>query len=276
MEIIKNIKGFSGDEIKQAEEISCFHSDIKKLRNSSINIDRWAYKQVGKRNDGPFKRKFQSLEVRESGGSLIDVSELGLSNDNYYFKRFSNKNNLVSKKVFLRKSHAERLAIADKYFRERGLVLHIVSGWRHPELQRIIKEEYAEKFGQEKADRMFASVGGKVPPPHSTGASFDIELRDLATNKKINMDVYFNHENIPSLYWAEELLKEGKLDESSSEAVKNRRILYHGLCSTGVIFEKKEDVFVAHPGEYWHYGDGDTLSCFLRKEPFIRYGIIYP
>lgn len=246
-----------------------------------IEIDDWAYGQVGKKNDGPFKDNYQSLEVRKCGESLVDISDFGLSNEDYYFKRFSKKQEILAKKlitekIFLRKRHAERLAIADKYFRERGLFVHIVSGWRHPELQRIIKEEYARKFGREKSDRLFASVDRKVPSPHSTGASFYIELRDVSTNGKIEMDVSFDDEKIPSLYWAEELMREGKLDRSSIEAVKCRRILYHGLCSEGVIFHKKEDLFVGHPGEYWHYGDGDTLSSFLRREKFIKYGVIYP
>ena len=163
-----------------------------------------------------------------------------------------------------------------KYFKKRGLFLHIVSGWRHPELQKIIKEDYAKKFGCEKADRVFASTDRKVPATHSTGGSFDIELRDLTRKEKIGMDVYYKNEKIPSLYWAEELFNEDKLDSINKEIVKRRRILYHGLCTEKVIFEKNEDTFTAHPGEYWHYGDGDTLSAYLKKESFIRYGIIYP
>ncbi|MFA6047794.1 MAG: hypothetical protein WCV59_02880 [Parcubacteria group bacterium] len=265
----------------QTKEMLDFHLDIKKLREIPVEIDSWAYKQVGKKNDGSFKDNYQNLEVRECGESLVDISDFNLSNKDYYFQKFSGEKEilakkLVTEKVFLRKSHAERLARADKYFRERGLYINIVSGWRHPEFQKIIKEEYAKKFGQEKADRLFASVDRRVPAPHSTGASFDAELRDLSSSKKIKMNVCFNNEVIHGLYWAEELLKEGKLDNISAEAVRNRRILYHGLCSKGVVFEKKEDLFVAHPGEYWHYGDGDTLSSFLKKKKFIKYGIVYP
>lgn len=281
MEAIEGFKKLPMGKMEQADKIPDFLTDIKKLRDIPIRIDSWVYGQVGKRNDGPFKENYQNLEVRECGESLVNVSDFGLSNEDYYFQKFSDEKEilarkLIAEKVFLRISHAKRLAVADKYFRERGLFVHIVSGWRHPELQKIIKEKYAEEFGQEKADRLFASVDKKVPSPHSTGASFDIELRNVSTNRKIAMDVYFNNEKIPSLYWTEELFGEGKLDSASVEAVKNRRILYHGLCTKGVIFEKSEDLFVAHPGEYWHYGDGDTLSSFLRREKFIKYGVIYP
>lgn len=255
--------------------------NIEKIRSTPIKIDSWAYGKVGKRNNGSFKGDYQNLEAKECEECLIDISNFELSGEDYYFSRFAHNEKflakgLISEKIFLRKSHAERLSKADKHFRERGLFLHIVSGWRHPELQRIIKKEYAQKFGREKADQLFASIGGKVPAPHSTGAAFDVELRNLATKKKIGMDVFFEGEKISSLYWAEELMREGKIDAVDMESVKNRRILYHGLCTRGVIFEKKEDLFIGHPGEYWHYGDGDVLSAYLRKEPFFKYGIAYP
>jgi D-alanyl-D-alanine dipeptidase len=278
---IKNMSNLSKKETKKTVESLEFHSDIQKLREMPVAIDPWAYEQVGKRNDGPFKDNYQSLEVKECGERLVDTSAFGLASEDYYYSRFAGEKEilakgLISERVFLRESHARRLAKADQYFRERGLFLYIVSGWRHPELQKIIKEEYAEKFGQEKADRLFASIDRKVPAPHSTGGAFDIELRDLATKQKIDMNVYFENERVASLYWAEELMRAGELDSNSAETVKHRRILYHGLCTEGVIFEKKEDLFVGHPGEYWHYGDGDTLSTYLKKEPFIRYGTVYP
>jgi D-alanyl-D-alanine dipeptidase len=260
--------------------MSCFQLDIEKLRDIPININEWSYKKVGRRNEGSFKKEYQNLEVIECGEKLVDIGKLGLLSEDYYSKKFSNRKELLAKKiivekVFLRKSHAERLAGVDKYLRERGLLLCVVSGWRHPELQKIIKDDYSKKFGQEAANRLFASIDGKVPAPHSTGASFDVELRNVLTNKKIDMDVYFNNEKISSLYWAEEIFKKGKFNKAEAEKVKNRRILYHVLCSEGVFFKKK-DIFSAHPGEYWHYGDGDTLSSFLKKEKFIRYGLIYP
>ena len=250
------------------------------IRNIPIDIDPWAYEQVGKRNDGPFKDNYQYLRIEESGESVVDCSSFGLSSKDYYYSRFSSNKQmisegLISKKVLLRESHAQRLARADQYYRKRGLLLHIVSGWRHPELQNIVKKEYAQKYGQERADRLFASVGRQVPPPHSTGAAFDVELRDINTKQKIDMDVFYENERIISLYWAEELMAYGKLDTKNSQAAMNRRILYHGLCTKGIIFERDDDFFVGHPGEYWHYGDGDVLSAYLKKEPYIRYNAVY-
>lgn len=258
-----------------------FHSEIEKLRQMPIKIDVWAYKQIGKRNEGSFKRNYQNLIVKECGEKLISVVKLKLSQEDYYLKKFFSKknifnNNLIPKEIFLRESHAKRLAKADKYFRKRGLYIHIVSGWRNPKLQKIIKNDYAKKFGQIKADRMYASTDGKVPAPHCTGAAVDLKLRDLSTNEKIKMNVFFEKEEICSLYWGEELLKQNKLNKISVEGVKNRRILYHVLCTKGIIFERKKDLFTAHPGEYWHYSDGDVLSSFLKRKKIIKYGVVFP
>jgi D-alanyl-D-alanine dipeptidase len=252
-----------------------FHPNIQKLRETPIKINDWIYKQVGRKNDGPFKKNYQGLITKECGEEMVDIDGYKISNDEYY-KNYFLEGSLISKKIFLRESHAKRLFKVDKFFRDRGLYIHIVSGWRHPKLQKMIKEKYASKFGQKKADRLYASIDWKVSAPHCTGSAFDIELRDLSSKKKIRMNVYFNNEKVDSLYWAEELLKKDKLKCFSIDAVKNRRILYHALCTKNVIFKKKKDLFTGHPGEYWHFSDGDVLSSFLNKKKFTKYGIIYP
>jgi hypothetical protein len=65
-------------------------------------------------------------------------------------------------------------------------------------------------------------------------------------------------------------------DQSFAEALQNRRILYHVLCTQGIVFDRQEDLFVEHPGEYWHFGDGDPLSAYLRREEFARCGLLEP
>lgn len=257
-----------------------FHNDIERIREIPIEIDQWARKQVGKRNEGPFKDNFQFLRIGQNKEPLVDISKFNLFGEDYYLKLAGSKNFLAKKlsigKIFLRMNHVKRLVRADKYLRKRGLFICIVSGWRHPELQRTIKNNYAKKFGQKRADRLFASIDKKTPAPHTTGASFDIELRELYSRKKIEMNLSFGNENINSLCWAEDLLKNKKLNPKDVEAVKNRRILYHILCSKGIVFKKSKDLFTAHPGEYWHYGDGDTLSTYLNKKKTIKYGITFP
>lgn len=262
----------------------------EKLRNKPIVIDQWAYKMVGKRNEGPFKRLYQELKVLsdrdKKNDELIDISKIGIVSRDYYFERCAGAGNGYNKlfakgpifpSVLLRKSHAKRLSRADCYLRKMGLFLNVVSGWRHPELQKMIKDEYAKKHGKDTADRLFASINGKVPAPHSTGAAFDAEVRHLESGEVLNTIVKYRGEKINSIYWGEELLKERKLKEKANqEAALNRRILYHILCTKDVLFSSRKDLFFVHPGEYWHYGEGETLSSFLAGKKSIKHGLIYP
>lgn len=260
---------------------------IEELREKQIAIDKWSYKQVGRFNEGPFKQLYQNLIVSKEKENidLIDISSVGLVGKDYYFKKFFSSKQyinyltrgIIGPDVFLRKTHAERLTKADLFLRKNGLFINVVSGWRHPEVQRSIKEDYARVNGKKMAERMFASTEGKVPPPHSTGAAFDVEIKYLRTGKKLNTTVYFDKTKVSSLYWGEELLLNGQLKKREGrEAIKNRRILYHILCQCGPVFSFKKDLFFVHPGEYWHFGEGETLSTFLARKKIIKYGVIFP
>jgi D-alanyl-D-alanine dipeptidase len=265
------------------------HGFIENLKNLPIEIDNWALKEVGLDNEGPFKKNYQSLKVRETNELLVDISQLGIISFDHYFDKFLKgdaayseavKKKIIHPHAYLRKSHAERLAKVDAKIKEAGLFLVIVSGWRHPEIQEIAKKEYTKKNGAEKAERMYASsVGWSVPAPHTTGAAFDIEIWSAKTGKKLSMKISVGSEFVYGLYKGEILAsKRPSIFESNSlkEALGNRRLLYHLLCTKNVIFDREEELFVGHPGEFWHYGDGDTLSAYLRKEKYIRYGLIYP
>lgn len=262
----------------------------EKLRNKPIVIDGWAYKMVGKRNEGPFKRLYQELKVLsdrdKKNDELIDISKIGIVSRDCYFERCAGAGNRYNKLfadgliflgVLLRKHHAKRLLRADAYLRKMGLFLNIVSGWRHPKLQQLAKDEYAKKHGKDTADRLFASIDKKVPPPHSTGAAFDAEVRHLDSGNVLKTVVKYKGEKVNSIYWGEELLRKGRLkNKADQEAVLNRRILYHILCTKDVLFSSKKDLFFVHPGEYWHYGKGETLSSFLAQKKSIKFGLIYP
>lgn len=268
-----------------------FSKFIEALRNTPIEIDNWRYSQVGKKNDGPYKANYQSLKLckQQSFDRLVDVSRYGIASCDFHLDEFFNgvndyKDSVIDGTLFsrslLRDNHAKRLAKADAILRCNNLFLYVASGWRHPVIQEKSKSLYAKYHGKETAGQMFASVGEDIAPaPHSTGAVADLAILELSTGKALPMYVTLDGNQIFNLYYLEEiaainpdlLSKYGVL-----EYVKNRRILYHLLCTLGVAFDEKEDLFIAHPGEFWHYGDGDPLSAFLNREPCARYGEIYP
>src|SRR3989344_9516435 len=37
-----------------------------------------------------------------------------------------------------------------------------------------------------------------------------------------------------------------------------------------------DEVFTVHPGEFWHFGDGDPLSAYLKRFEYAKYGYIRP
>lgn len=267
-----------------------FTSAIEILRRTPIPIDTWKEAQVGDNNNGPYKQNYPNISVEENNSEpLIDVSIYGLASSDFYMDRLLEgdqslkpafDNGLFWSRALLRNSHARRLAQVDKYLRQNGLFLFIASGWRHPELQRIITTNFAKQYGEDEARRMFAPVrGDKAPPPHSTGAAADLEIWSLDMGCRLEMYYTDNDINIYNAYLMERMSASRSpitLTERFSTSLMNRRILFHVLCTQSVVFENEQDLFCNHPGEFWHFGDGDPLSAYLSQEPIAPYGAIYP
>jgi hypothetical protein len=71
------------------------------------------------------------------------------------------------------------------------------------------------------------------------------------------------------------LEKREPVNEEEKEKAKIRRILYHLLASPGWALGENE-MFKVHPGEYWHFGEGDPLSAFLKGEKKAKFGYAKP
>lgn len=187
---------------------------------------------------------------------LASCNKLGILAKNYYLSsplltEIPEARQYIQEAVLLRRSVLQRLLLVDNYLREYGLRLIILSGYRHPELQRLILERARVVAGDDVANKMFANA--KYYAPHASGAAFDLELWDeqsqtiLPTKTKRGIDRF---------------CLEGQNDLTSDELVArdNRRILHH-LLATDVLLGK--DAFIAHPFEYWHYGCYERLSSFF-------------
>ena len=264
-------------------------STLEELKNTPIKIDPWMIAQVGFDNDGPYKDKYPKIRVVTSDEPLINISEFGIVSSDFYLNQFVSGETFLEEAItkgllrpsaYLRESHAKRLQKVDEHLRKMGYFLHVQSGWRHPDLQQLVIKEYERKHGDLKAKRLFAQVlEGSAPPPHSTGAAFDLEIRSLKDGRR--QELYCSVGN-RTPYGAPELeyLIEQDYDlRSNSEvrlAVENRRVLYHCLCTKGVVFDNEDHLFTPHPGECWHFGDGDPLSSYLRQEKFARFGFVEP
>lgn len=263
--------------------------DLDEIKNTPIIINPWMIEQVGVDNSGPYKQAYPEMLVKPSNEPLVNVSEFGVVSSDYYLSEYLSGNRYLQKAVnqgllwtsaYLRRSHVKRLQLVDSHLRSNELFLHIQSGWRDSSLQQMIKQQFAEQKGEEQANRLYAPVIERAaPPPHATGAAFDLEIRSLVDGER--QEIYCTFDN-RQIYGAHELeaIVESNLKVSEElhvrKAVENRRILFHCLCSEGVVFHDKNDLFTPHPGECWHFGDGDPLSAYLNKEPFARYGLAVP
>lgn len=266
-----------------------FARPIEELRSLPIPIDPWRDDQIGENNGGPYKNNYPKMTVKDdSSGELVDLSAYGLVSSDFYMDQLLRGDSYLRpafyegylwSRALARPFHARLLARADAFLRANGLFLFVASAWRHPYLQELITADFAAKHGADQARRMFAPVlEGQAPPPHSTGAAFDLEIWSLETSSRLEMYYTDDGRNIYNAYAMEKLaLDDGRrTDEAFSTSLRNRRILYHVLCTSGVVFSSSADLFCNHPGEFWHFGIGDPLSAYLSREPQARFGAALP
>lgn len=267
-----------------------FTEAIEELRATPVRICSWRLHHVGRMNEGPYKGLYQKMPVNEDFPDiLVDVSKFGISGSDYYLDNYILgassfeslfKERLLFSRPLLRRSHALRLAKADAFLRRNGLFLFIRSGWRHRKVQLLAKSEFSQREGVDAAERIFADARPDIAaPPHSTGAAADIEVWSLRDGVPLRVEAIIHGRRILGLYDLELLNIEtsGGIENESpvAEALRNRRILYHVLCTEGIALEKDE-LWVEHPGEYWHFGSGDALSAFLKKNRKADCGEVHP
>lgn len=97
-------------------------------------------------------------------------------------------------------------------------------------------------------------------PPHNTGAAIDVYLID-EHNQYVEMGIHPKD-------WLDDV--DGHLSASyshviSTEATKNREIMFNALEKVG---------FINYPTEYWHWSYGDRYWAYCSKQPKAIYGPI--
>ncbi len=262
-----------------------FDSWTQRLMDTGPVIDGWQRKQVGPKNDGPYRTGYQNLPIHETNEPLVPLGYYGVSFAEYYLDKvydyLLDGNNvflpLVEQRiiwpfVWVRQSIATKLVRADALLRSHGLFLKVVSGWRSPIVQELAKDEATKKLGIDAAKRLFAATRvskAQVISPHATGAALDIQLYSLETFKNLSASDKNDEFGFYNLEIKPDLTKENEMKK------KIRRILYHVLCTPDICFTQTE-TFTIHPGEFWHFGYGDPLSSYLMKQPFAKYGATEP
>ncbi|RYD39349.1 MAG: hypothetical protein EOP83_36935, partial [Verrucomicrobiaceae bacterium] len=184
----------------------------------------------------------QHIPIRENGEPMVDVLELSerifLDKPRFDYKRESH----------LRTSVAERLAEAAERL-PAGYAFGLIEGWRPPFIQarmfratwRLIAERYSELSDGELrpiVERFTAPMDDTVPPPHTTGAAFDVALyRD---GEMADVTTPFEWRDPDCFPFAVQGL--------TDLAHYHRDVLAGAFEGTGI---------TNYPSEYWHWSYGD-------------------
>lgn len=167
----------------------------------------------------------------------------------------------------LRKGVAERLALAAERLPE-GFALGIVEGWRPPFIQsrmfrstwRMIAERYPDLSETELrpiVERFTAPMEKRVPPPHTTGAAFDLAL--YREGEPVDLNSPFEWRDPEGFAFDAPRL--------SDVARRHRAVLAEAFAGTDI---------TNYPSEYWHWSYGDQGWAYRGGHPHALYGSVEP
>ena len=201
------------------------------------------------------------IPIRDVGEPLVDV--LGLSGRIFLDRpRFDYK-----RESLLRRNVAERLVRAAERLPE-GYAFGLIEGWRPPFIQarmfravwRQMRERYPdldEGALREVVERYSAPMDAAVPPPHTTGAAFDLSLHDPSGVVDLHSP-YDWHDPAGFALDAAGL---------SDTARANREIVRAAFDGAGI---------TNYPSEYWHWSYGDQGWAYRGGRGFALYGAVEP
>ena len=203
----------------------------------------------------------RGIPIRENGEAMVDVLALSgrvsLDRPRFDYKRES----------LMRETVAHKLAEAAEGLPE-GYSFALIEGWRPPFIQarmfravwqdmRARYPELGEEALREIVERYSAPMDETVPPPHTTGAAFDLALHDAAG--AVDLHTPFG--------WKDPLGFALDAEGLSEEARGNRAILREAFAGTGI---------TNYPSEYWHWSYGDQGWAYRGGHPFALYGAVEP
>jgi D-alanyl-D-alanine dipeptidase len=173
--------------------------------------------------------------------------------------------NLTSPTIWLRQSIAHDLRLVDAALAEYGLRLYLLSGYRSPDLQRLVRQLATIEQEREFTERMLANP--EVHLSHATGAAFDIEIWEQTTERLLPT-------KIPEHFERDYLESKPDLTPAEIEVRDNRRLI-HNILTTDVVLPS-DRIFIPHPFEYWHYARHEKLSTVFATFYGIAHEAFYP
>jgi len=219
-----------------------------------------------------------------------DIRSHDLSGENFYFKTdnppYYKKIKGSIPNLLLRTSVIAKLKKINNELKKSGLELFFYDCYRPIEIQNYFHDtwfpsELRKKYPKWNEDQILnevkkywakgakssMDVDPKSPPPHSTGAAFDVTIRKIDTGEHLYMgSIIDDVSKVAHSDFFEIKKKKGMLSFSEIEAMKNRRLLYW-------LMTKYE--FASNPSEWWHYSWGDQLWAKLTNQKTAIYSNIF-
>jgi len=208
-----------------------------------------------------------------SDEKLVDVGDYGLSNMPYYHVSDGSNppyNQRIEGSlpgIYVRKAIAEMLLAANEDLRSFGCELLVLDGYRPLELQKGIWDFFQAQVTKQFPDlaieetenivrqyvsdpRSFDQNDSTTWPTHMSGGSVDVILKDLGTERPLNLGSSFDEigEIAHTDYFERSL--SNRSTEKDREAAFNRRTLYQSMKRVG---------FTNYPLEFWHYDWGNQM-----------------
>lgn len=130
-----------------------------------------------------------------------------------------------------------------------GYDLLVLDGWRSVDLQREVREHYAEASGGD-VGAYVADPDGVADPPHTTGGAVDLTLAWQGHGLALGTD--YDDFSVRAHPHA---LEDGG---PPSRDAALRRLLHQALTGVGL---------VVHPLEWWHWSYGDAVWAAATRRP---------
>ena len=206
--------------------------------------------------------RLRSVPIHENGEPLADPTVLSkrihFSKNHPYFEG-------MICVPYVRATVAEMIAQAAESL-PAGLQLQIIQGYRSMDQQRVMYEHVKQLFAAQHPEwnkatlhrvtnTMSAPPDDRCPPPHSTGAAFDVSL--IRPDHEPN--VLDMCSPLPEDAASAPMFCKGL----SAESEANRKILRDALEPTGL---------TNYAGEWWHWSYGDSGWALRTGAPAAIYG----
>jgi D-alanyl-D-alanine dipeptidase len=216
---------------------------------------------------------------------FADVRDYNLSGDNYY--HLTNNppyNHQIPHSIpdlLLRISVINKLRAINTKLNSIGLELYFFDCYRPIEVQNYFHDiwvpEYLKKLYPDwneatvssEVDKYWAkgapsslAVDMNSPPPHSTGAAFDVTIRHLSGEHLFMGSAFDDPSEISNTDYFEKQSSRQHLSASKNQALQNRRLLYWLMIDSN---------FCNNPTEWWHYSYGDQMWAKINMQPAAIY-----